>query len=160
MPVQIQVVRPYLCGLFTLSINWNHNLESLEIYNFFSSINWRNANYSDEIFHKLILLVKTHTKKKPCQISDKLNLPKKVWKLHVNYLALGKIHTLYGHDVLFYCSPFKIGAGVYISTDSQLDIQCIGSHLLSTKDSSESLGFKSYSKPSGAAWFYCNRKKK
>lgn len=43
----------------------------------------------------------THTHTKTCQISDKLNLRKKVWKLHVNYLALGKIHTLYGHCVVF-----------------------------------------------------------
>lgn len=106
-----QIVKRSLCtssnssctAILMRFVHTFYNLKSSfgEICNFFSSINWRNANYSDEIFHKLILLVKTHTKKKPCQISDKLNLPKKVWKLHVNYLALGKIHTLYGHCVVF-----------------------------------------------------------
>lgn len=40
------------------------------------------------------------THKKPVKYLSN-NLRKKVWKLHVNYLALEKIHTLYGHCVVF-----------------------------------------------------------
>lgn len=40
------------------------------------------------------------THKKPVKYLSN-NLRKKVWKLHVNYLAFWKIHTLYGHGVVF-----------------------------------------------------------
>lgn len=51
-----QVTAYYVClysySMFTLSRIWNRHLESQEKYPFFFSINWRNANYSDEIFYK------------------------------------------------------------------------------------------------------------